>query len=155
QDITVSPGSAAAFTVNAVGPTPLNYQWMRNGSMIAQATNSAYGLAIAQHADLGLYSVSVSNAYDSVTSASAALSFDSSAVFFDNFEAGLGKWTIAPGATALTNSTTQKHSGTNSALCSNSSGEMYHNLQFAVQGHARLTFWAYDNPGSLSNWFGE
>ena len=155
QDITVSAGSNAVFAVNAVGPAPLTYQWARNGANIALATNSVYVRTNITAADLGLYSVNVSNAYGSAASDDASLFLDSFSVFFDNFEAGLGNWTTAPGASALINSTLQKHSGTNSALCGSSSGKMFHNLPFAVEGHARLTFWAYDNGGALSNWFGE
>ncbi|MGZ4963228.1 MAG: beta strand repeat-containing protein, partial [Limisphaerales bacterium] len=154
QDITVSPGSNAVFTVNAVGPA-LTYQWIRNGALIAGATNSTYVRTNVQVADVGIYTVTIANSYGSVVSDGANLLLDAISVFFDNFEAGLGNWTTLAGGATLSNSTTRKHSGTNSALCSSSSGKMFHNLPFAVQGHARLTFWAYDNGGALSNWFGE
>ena len=155
QDITVSAGSNAVFSVNAVGPAPLIYQWTRNGANIALATNSVYVRTNVQSVDVGLYAVTVANSYGSLTSASAVLSLDSFSVFFDNFESGLGNWTTLSGASPLSNSTTQKHSGTNSALCNSSAGKMFHNLPFAVEGHARATFWIYDNNGALSNWFGE
>lgn len=155
QDITVSAGSNAVFAVNAVGTGPLSYQWTVNGANISLATNSTYIRTNIQTTDLGYYAVIVTNPYGSTTSGSAALTLDSCSVFFDNFEAGLGQWTTLAGAAPMSNSTTQKHSGTNSAWCSSSAGKMFHNLPFAVQGHARLTFWAYDDGGSLSNWFGD
>lgn len=154
QDITVSAGSNAVFTVSAVGPS-LNYQWTRNGANIALATNAIYVRTNVQAADVGIYAVKVTNQYGSATSGNAFLSLDGASVFFDNFEAGMGNWTTLAGATALANSTTQKHSGTNAAICTSSSGKMFHNLPIAVEGHARATFWMYDNGGALSNWFGE
>ncbi len=155
QDITVSAGSNAVFAVNAVGKAPVTYQWTRNGANIALATNTVYVRTNVQPADVGLYAVTIANSYGSVTSGSAVLSLDSFSVFFDNFESGLGNWTTVSGARALTNSIAQVHSGTNSAACNSSAGKMFHNLSFAVEGHARATFWIYDNNGSLSNWFGE
>jgi hypothetical protein len=69
--------AAAGFTVNveviALGDQPLTYQWRRNGAAVSGATNSLLTLVNLQSANAGNYSVVVSNAYGSVTSAVAAL----------------------------------------------------------------------------------
>src|SRR5438128_1448512 len=63
----------AAFGVIANGAAPLFYQWHKDGVSIAGATNDQIVLAHPQFSDAGLYSVVVSNAAGSVTSADAVL----------------------------------------------------------------------------------
>jgi len=78
-DQTVSAGSAATFTVGAVGTGTLAFQWKRAGTDLANGTK--YGgvdttslvVAKAQAGDMQSYSVVVSNAYGSVTSSDALL----------------------------------------------------------------------------------
>ena len=78
--ITVQPVSqynpatrTAHFQVMAVGQTPLNYQWQRDGADIPGATSSTLMLADLQLADAGVFSVIVSNSLGSVKSADAVL----------------------------------------------------------------------------------
>ena len=66
-------GSNAAFGVIATGDMPLYYQWLFNGSAIAGATATSYVRTNVQMADLGGYSVVVSNPFGTVTSSSAVL----------------------------------------------------------------------------------
>ena len=66
-------GSNATFNVVADGQQPLSYQWLFNGSLLSTATNASLSLTNVQFANAGSYSVIVSNAYGSVTSASATL----------------------------------------------------------------------------------
>src|SRR4029434_1132227 len=40
QDVSVSPGGTAAFSVTATGVEPLQYLWLHNGRPIRNATNS-------------------------------------------------------------------------------------------------------------------
>src|SRR5262245_28283906 len=63
----------AAFGVIARGAAPLSYQWRKDGMLIAGATNDQIVLRQAHFSDAGLYSVVVSNAEGSVTSAEAGL----------------------------------------------------------------------------------
>ena len=71
---TVPAGQSATFTVMATGFMPISYQWVRGGVDIAGATQAAYTLASASAGDNGvLFAVRVSNAYGTVTSASATL----------------------------------------------------------------------------------
>jgi M6 family metalloprotease-like protein len=71
--LTVVPGQTATFTAAASGFSPLHYQWRKDGAAIAGATQSAYSIVNVQPADVAQYSVMVTNAYGSVTSASASL----------------------------------------------------------------------------------
>jgi len=70
---TVSAGSPVTFTVGATSSLPLGYQWQFNSAAIAGATQSSYSLLSAQPADAGSYSVVLTNAAGSVTSAVATL----------------------------------------------------------------------------------
>jgi len=73
QSQTVSAGQDATFTVMASGPA-LNYQWRLEGNPIANAITSSYTRTNVQVADVGNYSVVVTNSSGSVTSAVAHLS---------------------------------------------------------------------------------
>jgi hypothetical protein len=64
---------AAAFSVFADGAQPLSYQWLFKGFNISGANSSTYTVTNAQEANVGDYSVIITNQYGSVTSAAAAL----------------------------------------------------------------------------------
>jgi hypothetical protein len=66
-------GSIATFGIVAAGTAPFSYQWLFNGAIISEATNSSYSITNVQLAAAGYYSVIVTNAYGSITSAPAAL----------------------------------------------------------------------------------
>ncbi|MHC1766869.1 MAG: immunoglobulin domain-containing protein [Verrucomicrobiia bacterium] len=70
---TVTVGGAASFSVTATGAAPLSYQWQLNGSPISGATSSTLTLNNVQVSNAGNYTVVVSNAAGSVTSAIAVL----------------------------------------------------------------------------------
>ena len=145
---TASVGANVTFSVAASG-SPLSYQWAFNGTNIAGATTSDYTRNNVQSADVGLYSVVVSNFVGVVTSADAALSLNDAVAFSDDFESGnLSNWAvnISP-ATALGISTAQNHTtgGAYSAHVATSSDRMYHNFGTKVDGHNKSTFWIYDS----------
>lgn len=78
--ITVQPVSqydastgTATFRVMAAGWAPLSYQWQQDGTNIADATNSVLVLTNLSPAAAGHYSVTVTNALGTVTSASVQL----------------------------------------------------------------------------------
>jgi hypothetical protein len=73
QGQTLTAGQNATFTVAATGTAPFGYQWCRNGTPLADATSSTLTLSQVQSANAGNYSVIVSNAAGSVSSAMAAL----------------------------------------------------------------------------------
>ncbi|HZZ18852.1 MAG TPA: immunoglobulin domain-containing protein, partial [Opitutaceae bacterium] len=69
---TAAPGAGATFDAGATG-VGLSYQWQLNGSVIAGATGSHLTISDADLANVGTYTVTVSNAAGSVTSTSATL----------------------------------------------------------------------------------
>ena len=73
QDQDIFQGQDASFSVVAAGTTPLYYLWYYTNSPLNTATNASLVVTNAQVGDAGGYSVVVSNAYGSVTSAVAQL----------------------------------------------------------------------------------
>lgn len=76
---TVYVGDKVVFSVAVTGARPFTYQWRRNGTNLLEggnvfgSTNRTLGLANVSLADAASYTVSVSNALGSVTSATARL----------------------------------------------------------------------------------
>jgi len=70
---TASAGSPVFFSVVAYGQPAPTYQWRKNGTTIAGATNATFGISSATLADNGSYSVVVSNSAGAVTSSNATL----------------------------------------------------------------------------------
>lgn len=66
-------GGTATFTVIATGVPAPSYQWQKNGTALAGATEASLSLASVQATDAATYSVVVTNSAGSVTSANAAL----------------------------------------------------------------------------------
>jgi hypothetical protein len=74
QDQTVPAGGTATFSVAALGLTPFNYQWFRNGAIIPGATSPGLSIPNVQPADNGSqFSVRVGNAAGSLSSRQATL----------------------------------------------------------------------------------
>ena len=74
-DRTVTEPDAAIFDVVVAGSHPIGYQWLRNGSVLPGETGASLSVGRTTLADDGtLFSVVVSNAYGSLTSAEAILS---------------------------------------------------------------------------------
>jgi alpha-tubulin suppressor-like RCC1 family protein len=74
QDVEVSAGSSASFRVSASSASALSFQWRKNGVAIPGATAASYTTDALVYADSGsIYSVLVSSAASSVTSANALL----------------------------------------------------------------------------------
>jgi hypothetical protein len=69
----VNQGAAATFSVLAAGTAPLSYQWRFNASVLPGATASAYTRSNVQPADIGSYSVVVSNSAGTAISSNALL----------------------------------------------------------------------------------
>ena len=70
---TVIAGQSATLAVVANGSAPLSYQWLKDGTAIAGATQSEWIIANAQTANAGGYQVTVSNAAGSIRSLVATL----------------------------------------------------------------------------------
>jgi ELWxxDGT repeat protein len=67
------PGSNILFSVNAVGPGLLSYQWQKDGINLLGARRSTYTATNVQAVDAGAYRVLVGNAYGATTSSNAML----------------------------------------------------------------------------------
>ncbi len=73
QSQAVAAGSSAVFTVAATGFGSLSYQWRFNGVNLAGATGTSLTLANVQPANVGSYTVVVTNSLGSATSTAATL----------------------------------------------------------------------------------
>jgi uncharacterized delta-60 repeat protein len=72
QSVTAPAGGTANFRVTATG-TPLNYQWMKNGTAIVGASSSGLSFASLVATNAGTYWVVVSNFFKSLQSSSVTL----------------------------------------------------------------------------------
>ncbi len=61
SDSTVPVGESISFSTFAIGSEPLGYQWLKNGKLIAEATNSFFTLLEVLPTDAGVYQVLVHN----------------------------------------------------------------------------------------------
>jgi alpha-tubulin suppressor-like RCC1 family protein len=78
QSLAVAQGTTATFGVAATGSSSLAYQWSRNGVPVAGATAALITTAPTVAGDNGAaYTVAVSNAQGSITSAAATLTVSS------------------------------------------------------------------------------
>ena len=72
--VTVASGGSASFSVGVTGATPLTYQWQQNGTNLSGATGATLSLTNLALSQSGYYySVTVTNAIDSVQSATVWL----------------------------------------------------------------------------------
>ena len=69
-------GDPLALSVTASGTAPLTYQWRLNGSSIVGATSASYAVASVAEVDEGNYTVTITNAFGSLTSATAFVGVD-------------------------------------------------------------------------------
>jgi uncharacterized repeat protein (TIGR01451 family) len=70
---TVPINNSVTFSVTASSLTTLSYQWLKNASDISGATSNSFTITNVQTNDQAVYSVKVTNAGGSVTSANATL----------------------------------------------------------------------------------
>lgn len=70
---TACVGGKVTFSVTAAGKAPLSYQWKKDGTAISGATNATYTIGSVAAGDAGSYTVVVTNAAGSITSAAAVL----------------------------------------------------------------------------------
>ena len=70
------PGDGVTFSVGAASPSPVTYQWRKDGSPLAGQTDSTCVLVGVTSADEGAYDVVVSNPCGSATSGAASLNLN-------------------------------------------------------------------------------
>jgi hypothetical protein len=73
QSLVVSPRSGAIFTVEALGAPPIIYQWLFNGTPIANANGPILSLTSVDTSRVGTYTVVVTTTAGSATSDPATL----------------------------------------------------------------------------------
>ena len=69
----VNEGQTVSFSAVATGTTPLHYQWLHDGNLVAGATSSTLVLSNVVFAQAGSYSVLVSNIAGTATSSNVVL----------------------------------------------------------------------------------
>lgn len=74
QGRSVFPGGTVTLTTACTGTSPMYYQWNRNNSAIAGATNATLVLSEMSTTNVGNYTVTITNGAGSVTSDSANVS---------------------------------------------------------------------------------
>jgi sugar lactone lactonase YvrE len=92
-------GQNASFSIGAFGTSPLAYQWQFNGTNLSGQTGTAIAITKPATNLSGNYTVVITNAYGSVTSAVAALIVGSSPIV----TYGPNGQTVASGASAAFN----------------------------------------------------
>ncbi len=103
--ITVQPqsqtnyaGATVTFLVSATSPSPLSYQWQKNGTNLANggnisgATTNTLTITGISDSDAATYSVIVSNSYNSVASSNATLTVNDSPGNVIETNALVGEW---------------------------------------------------------------
>ena len=140
---TTSVGRSAGFNVSAGGSAPLSYQWLFNGTPLTDraagaSTSGIFGsgsanlsLTNAQTADVGNYSVVVSNSVSPVTSQGAALTVTMSTcgAWCDVYP-GYNTNRVAFGASSLTGIAV----GQNRLLATSDGGANWHPLFTSFTG---------------------
>ena len=84
QSQTNSIGANINFSVTATGSAPLAYQWRFFGTNVLNSTNDSLNFVSIQTTNAGDYTVVITNAFGSVTSAVATLTIISSPVIATN-----------------------------------------------------------------------
>jgi hypothetical protein len=94
---TVFAGERASFTVAVTGVPSPTFQWRKNGTPIAGATNATLAFASASSTDAARYDVVISNALGSLTSNAATLTVntrDFSGTYFGTFAGTAGEFAL-------------------------------------------------------------
>lgn len=71
EAVSVNEGSDIRLNVGASGSGPISYQWLKNGAVLTGATQAVLFIPNSRQSDNGLYSVSVSNAAETLSSVAA------------------------------------------------------------------------------------
>lgn len=66
-------GQSISYSVAAIGPQPITYQWQKNGAPISGQTTTSFSIGNAHISDTGNYAVKLTNPSGSVTSSVVSL----------------------------------------------------------------------------------
>jgi DNA-binding beta-propeller fold protein YncE len=78
-NVTVTAGTAAAFSVTTSGYGTITYQWRKDGNAITGATSASLSIAATIAADAGSYTVVASSPHGTATSSAATLTVNPAA----------------------------------------------------------------------------
>jgi hypothetical protein len=141
----IDPGGTATFSVSASGTAPFTYRWLFNGSPlfdvfgISGSTKSTLTIANAQQAQVGNYSVIVSNSAGFTTSSNAALSL------LPSLEEALDTvglaFTQGGSGSPWRGRQTVTHDGIDAAESGSTSSSSYTWFKTTANGPAKLSFW--------------
>jgi hypothetical protein len=137
----VVDGFLVVFRVGAAGTAPLTYQWRLNGSSLAQATNATLTLSNVQPADAGDYTVVVTNAFGSVTSAIGTLTVTLTMPLAEALDTPELIWRRG-GDVPWLGQTNVTHDGVDAAesgTITNSNQQAW--METTVTGPGQVTFW--------------
>ncbi|MDO8543757.1 MAG: immunoglobulin domain-containing protein [Opitutaceae bacterium] len=96
-DQTADAGTSVRLSVEAAGYPAMTYQWRRNGTAVAGATNSTLVFASVRNTEAGRYDVVVTNELGAATSAVATLGVnwrDFSGFYFGRFSGATGDFAM-------------------------------------------------------------
>lgn len=144
QTEAVLGGTNVMFSAVGLGAPPLSYQWLKNGTAIAGATNNTLIFPSVQTSDAALYSVVLTNAYSSLTSSVAPLNVltPTSASTITMALGASGTWSfVAPDAFL------SGGAAGNTVEVANPSNA------FAVQGATVPSYWDWRNFASLDLYY--
>ena len=139
QTQTVQPGDVVDLHVTATGTAPLAYQWFRNGYELFGSTSPWHSIGYASANDTGSYSVVVSNAWGSVTSAPAVLTVESA--LEEALDLPLVPWEWRDWNSTWFSQTRVTHDGVDAAQSGSSNHGQESTLSMSLEGPGRLTFW--------------
>ncbi len=145
-NVTAEPGSNVTFTVVAAATPPVYYQWLFNGSPLANGpglsgtTNASLIVSNVGASAVGTYSVVVSNSVNRVTSAGATLTLSSNVTINAALDGGLA-FTTGGTAPAWKGQTGVTRDGVDAAQTGPATDSTYSFLKVTVTGPGPLSFW--------------
>lgn len=89
----VCAGDRIVLTASYTGSGPQTYQWFRDGEALVDATDQSLAIEDFDEADVGSYTVEVTNTCATATSTPAALALCAAELLNDTFEGDQG-WTV-------------------------------------------------------------
>jgi hypothetical protein len=156
QSKAAGTGQGVTFSVTATGnPTP-TFQWRKNGSAISGATSASFSIGSVTSGDNGAYSVVVTNAIGSATSAAANLTVSASQSG-PSFVSHPVSQTVAPGgsvtfsvSTVTTGSASLQWTKNGTAIAGATSNSLVLNSVSATNS-GRYTLQVTDSVGSIES----
>jgi carboxypeptidase D len=140
QALTVIEGDSGAITAEAVGTTPLSYQWMHDGVFITGATKPAITFVQAQPANAGEYRLVVTNSYGAVTSAVARLTVVQGLSLAQCLDSPTLAFTVG-GDAPWSGQINVTHDAADAVVCGNISNNQQSWIATTVTGPGSLSFW--------------